>query len=254
MKILEYLTRRFKNIRNQAASTGEKVSHVDYTIPRSSSEREIDLLGEDRVKRQRYYEEWACRDNWLVYAEALPLLFEDVPIMEHAGDAAEISKEQRQSAWKHLQRCVKQGLPPVILNPADPPESWRVEPVELYRWAIASRIPIPAELESLLSFICTTVKRDPVAATTIDDNGKEGDAGDYTETQLAREQILDALLFLALRELINLKQVDVEEVRSKLLQQIFDSSPVLFNQSEPPLTRPAVHDLLDRSLEKAITR
>jgi hypothetical protein len=246
MKVSQRLLDWIKGRKEQNSEQVLSVSDSSFSAY-SSQRREIDLLGEDRVKRQRYYEEWACRESWLVYTEALPLLMKDI-------DNDEGVEEQLQSAWEHLNRCVKQGLPPVLLNPADPPESWRAEPVELYRWAVAARIAMPAELESLLSFISTTVKKDSIAVTAALPNAQTDTAQSDGDAQLGREQVLDALLSLVLRELLNQKASSAEELRGQLLRQLYHSSDILFDNPEPPLSRPAIHDLLDRSLEKAITR
>lgn len=234
-----------------------KIDNIDPAAARNCLAREIELLGEDRVKRQRYYEAWACRESWLIYEEALPLLVNDA---EQAGsddgtnDTGGEQDSNINSLWEHIQQCVKQGLPPDIINPADPPESWRAEPVEIYRWAVAARQPIPDDLEGLLAFVSTAVKRDS-GIIKPSAQGQSGESErDVDGRHLAREQVLDAMLCLALREIMNAQAIDADALRVRILDQLYNSAEFLFGQPEPPLTRPALHDLFDRSLEKAMNR
>lgn len=251
-KLLQRLKLPFKGEREHV-----KIENIDPAAARNSLARELELLGEHRVKRQRYYEAWACRESWLIHEEALPLLVNDAGQAgsdDGTHDAGEAQVSNINSLWEHIQQCVKQGLPPAILNPADPPESWRAEPVEIYRWAVAARQPIPDDLEGLLAFVSTAVKRDSgiIKATA---QGQAGASGlELDSGHLAREQVLDAMLCLALREILNTREIDADTLRGRILDQLYNSADFLFGQSEPPLTRPALHDLFDRSLEKAMNR
>lgn len=250
IKLMNGLTRK----KRVQLSTG----NIGPEAVRDSLAREVELLGEDRVQRQRYYESWASRESWLIYEEALPLLTSHVSEtgeQMHQTEGSQGNHRQNiESLWEHIQQCVKQGLPPAILNPADPPEAWRAEPVELYRWAVAARLSVPVELEALLAFISTVVKRETGQTDLRVQSRAANDEEDSTAAYLAREQVLDAMLSLSLREILNLQVQDTESLRKKILHQIYQSSEILFDQPEPPLSRPAVHDLLDRSLEKAMLR
>lgn len=219
--------------------------------PGVSRQRAVRWLGEDHLDRQRFYEKWAARETWLIYAEGLPLLFGRDPEAADLEQDAEFS-EQREQFWDHLQRCVRQRMPPVLNNPTDKPVNWRAEPVELYRWAVAARVPIPEELDTLLAFISTTVATR--AQQLFDLSVQSAQSAHDTEAQsksLAREQVLSALLSLSLQALHQASGRDGDALRTQLLQSLYDKSSGFFQAGEPPLSRPALHDLIDRSLAGA---
>ena len=218
---------------------------VSQDVPENSQSRALLWLGKDRLEREYFYEQWACHDTWKVYDEGIPLLLgrdPDDPELVH--DTAFTS--ERETLWKHIQRCVERNVSPQLTNPADMPASWLAQPVELYRWAIAARLDVPEELDRLLSFISMTVKSSDENAT-----GKEQDETDnpgYTQ-YLQREQVLTAMLAISLQAYHKSSNERVDEIREQILSSIYARSERLFGQEEPPLSRPALHDLIDRSLE-----
>lgn len=210
--------------------------------------RALVWLGKDRLERQLFYEKWAGQESWQVLQQGLPLLLgrdpED-PELSHDADFI----NQKSELWEHLKRCVNRGVSPSILNPAEDPESWQAEPVELYRWAVAARLAVPEELDALLSFISSTIK--PSQMVEYNQMDASGIQDDSSTENIAREQVLSAMLALVLQKVYQNSTPDISELREDILASIYSKSQNFFNQEEPPLSRPVLHDLLDRSLETA---
>lgn len=241
MKLKE-LWRRFCG-RPKTAS--QPLTETEPSASSSSENRALVWLGKDKLERQRFYEKWAARETWQVYNEGITLLLGRDP-----GDKSLVRdqefNEQREQSWEHLQRCVRQQASPHLANPAEKPEQWRAAPVELYRWAVAARLEIPQELDDLLSFISRTIR--PVMPT---DEAPVAQS-DQGETQsLAREQVLTVMLSLAMQAQHQATGASADVIREQILGTLYDKSERYFDQPEPPLSRPALHDLIDRSLEMA---
>ena len=213
----------------------------------NSQNRALVWLGKDRLERQYFYENWACHETWQVHEEGIPLLLGRDP-----GDSALAEDtdfvQQREELWEHLQRCVQRQVSPQLINPAEDPSLWRAGPVELYRWAVAARIEVPEELDSLLSFISMTVKPETVTGSDYAETANESMENSQL---LAREQILSVMLSLCIQAYHRSSNEGPESIRSYILENIYAKSEQFFDQSEPPLSRPALHDLIDRSLEMA---
>lgn len=211
-----------------------------------SGSRALEWLGKESFERQQFYENWAARESWFVYDEGLCLLLGRDPDDEALSQDNEFVN-QRQIFWEHLQHCVSQRVPPVLNNPAADSKDWRVEPVELYRWAIAARVPMPPELDTMLAFISSMVPARPTVQPQVD--GSE-ELTDNSES-IVREQVLSIMLSLSLQAEQHATQASPDEIRDRILDELYAGSKRYFNSDEPPLSRPALHDLLDRSLENA---
>lgn len=240
MKLLQTLKNIFKRSKTVElpVKAGESVAATGM-----SDKRVRQVVGDTRLARQQLFERWSTQESWCVLSEGLPLLLGlDPDDKEQLNDPEFI--EQRDIFWSHLQRCVKQHVPPAILNSQEAPELWRATPVELYRWALAARVPMPDDLEALLGFVSSMIKAE-ASSTTTDSNGVVPD-----NDGLAREQVLSAALAIVLNDLCK-TPADEDQWRERVIERLYSGADHLFAQSEPPLTRPALHDLIDRSLDLA---
>ena len=241
MKLMRYLYGLFR-------SRGSKQpSKVDDSVVNSQS-RALVWLGKDKLERQYFYERWASLESWQIYYQGLPLLLGRDP------DDKDISNDtdfvnQRSELWEHLKHCVQRKVSPIILNPAEQSENWQAEPVELYRWAIAARLDIPEELDALLTFISSTVQ--PSRFNEEDQSEDLDSSENLSVKNIAREQVLSVMLALAIQKVYEESNTDLHQMREEFIESLYNKSQILFDKDEPPLSRPALHDLFDRSLETA---
>lgn len=232
-------------LRNSRGRQTEELPDTVTARPGVSHSRALEWLGKDRFERQRFYEAWAARETWLVYDEGLCLLLGRDPDDKALSEDKDFI-EQRQNFWEHLQHCVSQHVPPVLYNPAESSARWRAEPVELYRWAVAARVPMPAELETLLAFISTTIPS-PAAVS----GSTPADDGQDDSQSMSREQVLSIMLSLNMQARHQATGESADTIRQSTLQMLYAKSRLYFDADKPPLSRPALHDLIDRSLEAA---
>lgn len=214
----------------------------------NSQNRAVVWLGKDKLERQYFYERWASLESWQIYYQGLPLLLgRDPDDSDIHNDTDFIS--QRIELWEHLKHCVQRKVSPIILNPADQSENWMAEPVELYRWAIAARLDVPEELDALLTFISATIKPSRFKE---DDQPEDLDSSENQSVEnMAREQVLSIMLALAMQKIYKECNTDLHQMRQEFIELLYSKSQILFDKDEPPLSRPALHDLFDRSLETA---
>ncbi|MFT5395342.1 MAG: hypothetical protein ACI85N_000526 [Gammaproteobacteria bacterium] len=118
------------------------------------SEREKNIYDEDHLRLQKLYEKWICKDKWLLQKEGIPLLFGINPDTKEAG--GDVSAKIKE-LWAHAQACVHKKLLSVV-NIDNSTDKWEVLPIDLYRWAMVSRISVPDEFSVLIAFIIQTVK------------------------------------------------------------------------------------------------
>lgn len=125
-------------------------AHVEMTM----SERERNVYDEDHLRLQKLYEKWICNDKWLLQKEGIPLLFGINPDTNESGDDV---SDKTEELWKHAQECVHKKLLSVV-NVDNSADKWEVLPIDLYRWAMVSRISVPDEFSALIAFVIQTVK------------------------------------------------------------------------------------------------
>ena len=207
-------------------------------------EREKALYGNDTLSKQRLYEEWVGREEWILKTEGIPLLLGMDPDQCDINNAAENTTEEMASLWRHAQACATQNLL-VVVNLEQEPEEWRVTPVALYQWAMISRVSMPAELMGLAGFVLRAVKK-PVYA--------EKDAN-TPELNKPKNIILHQKIALgaALALLANQREQFLAETgrvdADKIVAQIFDNKGVWFRRGKPLLSKTAMRDLIEGYLD-----
>lgn len=122
------------------------------------NQRMEEIYGQDLIKLQLLYEKWVMKGDWRLKDEALLLLLAIDP--ENKSNPSEIEQNKiYNELWSHAMDCVEQGLLKVI-NHEQPPEEWRVRPVDVYQWSKISRIETPEPLGRLMEFVVNSVKSD----------------------------------------------------------------------------------------------
>lgn len=205
------------------------------------SEREDKVYGEGKLTLQKLYEKWSCKEKWLLYDEGILLLFGLQPGNHEPLD--EESSGKIESLWEHAQECVQKKLLPV-LNVDKPEVEWEVNPLDLYCWATVSRISLPAEFSSLMTFVAQTVKPVEIASTSI-----QGDGAQDMLYQKHREIVLGAATSLLVNAPDLCKNKKGRTVSNKIAKHIIENEDQWFGNDKPLLAETAMTDLINEYLK-----
>ena len=110
---------------------------------------------QDEYSKQILYEKWCRKGKWLLYDEGILLLLSIDPANKETLSKDLIEKVNNLKF--HASDCVKKGLLSVI-NIDKLEYKWEVNPVDLYHWAMVSRINISDEFNTLMTFVTQSVK------------------------------------------------------------------------------------------------
>lgn len=114
------------------------------------------IYNDDEYNKQVLYEKWCRKGKWLLYDEGILLLLSIDPANKET--LSDNLMEKINNLEFHASDCVKKGLLSVI-NIDKSEHKWEVNPADLYRWAIVSRINIPDEFNTLMTFVTQSVKK-----------------------------------------------------------------------------------------------
>tara|TARA_B100000029_G_C17446271_1_gene913369 strand:+ start:290 stop:988 length:699 start_codon:yes stop_codon:yes gene_type:complete len=167
-----------------------------------------------KINKQKLYEKWCKKEKWLLYNEGILLLLSIDPSEKHTLNEELIIRIN--DLKNHANECVKKNLLSVIdIN--KPENSWEVKPIDLYRWAKISRIPIPDEFNSLMIFITQTIK-----VSNRDNNLKDHENSQDKLNQSEKEIILGAATSLLINspEICrdNNGNIDCKVIASKIIK------------------------------------
>jgi hypothetical protein len=211
------------------------------TLEISMSERENKVYDPDKLTLQKLYEKWSCKDKWLLHDEGIPLLFGIEP-----GARATLDDESSikiKELWVHAQDCVQKKLLSVV-NTEKPEVEWQVRPIDLYCWATVSRISMPAEFSTLMTFVAQTVK-----STDVNPTHDQNDGAQDIQYQRHREIVLGAATSL----LVNAPELCKNDkgcvVCSQITRQINENKNQWFGDEKPLLTESAMADLINGYLK-----
>ena len=114
------------------------------------------LDSKNNKNRQKLFEHWCKKEKWLLFNEGIPLLYAVDPEKKNKIPDELVTKIEKLAS--HAKECVKNNLLPVINNDQSE-KKWEVKPINLFSWATVSRVAMPDEFVSLMSFINLTVKQ-----------------------------------------------------------------------------------------------
>jgi len=222
---------------------GKKNKSVDpvSTPEISMYEREKKVYGEGKLTLQKLYEKWSCKDKWLLYDEGIPLLFGVEPGFRESADDEVSNKIE--SLWEHAQECVQKKLLSVV-NMDKPETEWEVRPLDLYCWATISRISMPAEFSTLMTFVAQTIKPSEIISNPV-----QGDGEQDMRYQKHREIILGAATSLLVNAPDLCKNNKGRVVTNKIAQHIIENEDQWFGDDRPLLAESAMTDLIDEYLK-----
>ena len=212
----------------------KEISVPNAPIEMTMGEREKKIYDEEHLRLQKLYEKWICKDKWLLYKEGIPLLFGINPDANNSGNDESIKTDE---LWQHAQECVQKKLLS-ILNIDNSVDKWEVLPVDLYRWAMVSRISVPDEFSVLMTFVIQTVKPEQHshAHTPVEQDAV---------LQKHREIVLGAATSLLVNASKQCKNDQGEVVALNISRLIFENQQEWFGQDVPLLAETAMTDLID---------
>jgi hypothetical protein len=211
------------------------ITHIELNEV-SMHEREEKIFEKERLSLQKLYEQWSCKESWLLFEEGIPLLFGLEPGRRHY-DEEDLDKIKGLS--EHAKECVQKKLLPII-NTEKPEPEWQVRPLDLYSWGTVSRISMPEEFSTLMSFIAQTIK--PLE-TQIQSNLSENTQDILYQKH--REIILGAASSLLINAPELCKNKKGRIVSKKIAQNIIENEDQWFGEERPLLAETAMTDLID---------
>ncbi len=224
-------------------STEKKLQEkpVGNEIKISMREREDKTYDRAQLSLQKLYEQWSCKESWHLYDEGIPLLFGIEP-----GTDVEIDDElsgKIESLWEHAQDCVRKKLLPVI-NSEKHEAEWEVRPIDLYYWGTVSRISMPDEFSTLMTFVAQTIK--PAATDTGVEYNENSEDALY---QKHREIVLGASTSLLVNASELCKNKKGKVVSKLIAQNIIENEHQWFGEDRPLLTEATMTDLIEEYLK-----
>lgn len=233
-------------ILNKISTFISKPKKVESSVTKKQSsmtmaERENKIYGKDALTQQRLYEKWACKDTWLLFEEGIPLLFGIEPGVNQSLDDESLKKIEE--LWLHAKDCVQKKLLSVV-NIQQAEKEWEVRPVDLYCWAMISRITVPIEFSTLMEFVSQTVKLsgDNTSSVQIDDSRD-------VIHQKHREIVLGAATSLLVNAPELCKNSKGRIMSRLIVGQIMTNANQWFGNDEPLLAESAMEDLINAYLK-----
>ncbi|GJM04949.1 MAG: hypothetical protein DHS20C09_09400 [marine bacterium B5-7] len=218
--------------------TDKKTSASNAPLEMTMSERERNIFDESHLRLQKLYEKWICKDKWLLQKEGIPLLFGISPNSDESSHDVLLKIEEQ---WEHAQECVNKKLLSVV-NIENSADKWEVLPIDLYRWAMVSRISVPDEFSALIAFVIQTVKPEQSAhiQTVVEQDAV---------LQKHREIIMGAATSL----LVNANeqcQNDKGNISAiNISRLIMENKQEWFGQDEPLLDQSGMAELIDNYIK-----
>ena len=149
VNILKKLYSIFCNYRHKKTPSSISKNNIQNITKKNK------IYNHDKYSKQILYEKWCRKEKWLLYDEGILLLLSIDP--NNKETLSEDLVEKINNLKFHAGDCVKKALLSVI-NIDISEDKWEVNPVDLYRWAIVSRINIPDEFNTLMTFVTQSVK------------------------------------------------------------------------------------------------
>jgi len=225
-------------IKTSLFGADKEISVANAPVEMTMSERERNIYDEDRLRLQKLYEKWICKDKWLLRKEGIPLLFGLNPDTKKHDNDILIKTDE---LWEHAQECVQKKLLSVV-NVYNSADEWEVFPVDLYRWAMVSRISVPDEFSTLIAFVMQTVKPEQHSHTQ---TVVEQDA----VLQKHREIVLGAATSLLVNASGQCKDDKGKVVAINISKLILENKQEWFGQDEPLLVESEMTELINNYIK-----
>lgn len=220
-------------------TNSKNVSNVQ-SVELSMDEREDKVFEKETLNLQKLYEQWSCKEEWLLYNEGIPLLFGVEPDSKNID---EVLSGKIEGLWEHAQDCVNKNLLSVI-NKEKPAVEWQVRPLDLYSWGTVSRIPMPEEFSLLMSFVAQTIK-----AVRVQSEHAVSESNQDILYQKHREIVLGAATSLLVNAPELCKNKKGKVVSNLIAKNILENENQWFADDRPMLAEVAMTDLIEQYLK-----
>lgn len=204
-------------------------------------QHEDKVYAAEQLSLQKCYEQWCCKEKWLLHREGIPLLLGFNPNERQALDKESLDKVD--TLWTHAKECVQKKLLPVI-NIEFPEEEWEVSPLELHSWGTVSRIAMPDEFNMLMAFVAQTIKPEVSSQNNSQDESAEG-----MLYQKHREIVLGAAMSLLVNAVGLFKNKKGKIVSNKIAKNIMENEDQWFGEDRPLLSEATMTDLIDEYIK-----
>ncbi len=201
--------------------------------------------GDDPLVLTLLYEKWLKRDEWVLRAEAIPLLLGVSPEdwADALGERAMQSAEQ--TVWDKLKDGVIQTGNPKVTRPNEADVVWQVTPVALYAFAQSQGIVVPEAFAALIQFLQRVI-RSPVQQ---DFQPGGGSVQASSDTVSVREKVLGAALNI-LAKCPDQCYNDLGLVNGAAIASLIQTQSVRwFDVPVPPLSQTEMAALIEKWLE-----
>lgn len=239
------LRKYFKSINPFGQSVAVENSQTEQQASNSGNsenmrQKEIDIYGEERITQQKLYEKWAVKSSWHLHTEAIPILLSIDPEKYSVSSFADEREQKYQNLREHAQHCVAQGLLPV-LNQERPAEEWIAKPIDVYKWAVISRVEIPAQLLALMEFVMMSLVSTENAGDDLSNKGN------HTKDSFNnnKERILGAALSMLVTYPERCKNKKGRVRAENILSLISENENDLFGEEIPRLSTTVGIDLIN---------
>lgn len=220
-------------------TNSKNVSNVQ-SVELSMDEREDKVFEKETLNLQKLYEQWSCKEEWLLYNEGIPLLFGVEPDSKNID---EVLSGKIEGLWEHAQDCVNKNLLSVI-NKEKPAVEWQVRPLDLYSWGTVSRISMPEEFSLLMSFVAQTIK-----AVRVQSEHAVSESNQDILYQKHREIVLGAATSLLVNAPELCKNKKGKVVSNLIAKNILENENQWFADDRPMLAEVAMTDLIEQYLK-----
>tara|TARA_B100001079_G_C16348379_1_gene486961 strand:- start:361 stop:1059 length:699 start_codon:yes stop_codon:yes gene_type:complete len=197
-----------------------------------------EIYDEEKINKQKLYEKWCKKEKWLLHSEGILLLLSINPSKKNILDKDLV--ERINNLKEHANECVRKNLLEV-LNINKPENEWEVKPVDLYHWATISRINIPDEFNTLMTFITQSLRTNNYDSNTIN-HGISQDGIYKSENEI----VLGAAISL----LINSPGIcrdDKGNINSKVIaSKIIENEKHWFDNSKSKLSEIEMIELIEK--------
>ncbi len=217
-------------------------------------EKEKALYGDDKLAKQRLFEKWSVKEQWLLKSEAIPLILGLDPETEDWKNNEEQEKEIN-DLFEHARHCINQGMSLSVIDQEQEENQWQVSPTEFYCWASVSRVNVSEQLAALMEFVISTVKRTTFVTDRKNEEATSPEAASLSHTfNQETEKVLGAALAVLIKHPDDCKNSKGRVKISNITRVILENQSAWFDDKQLSLSQTGMEDLLNKwatSLDKA---